>query len=290
MSDSKGHCVCVTVDVDDEHADDATSRLFELGSSGVEWRDATTLAGSAPGTVTLVASFERALDAKAAMTHLPATWAPRFEEVAADAWRDEWKKYFEPFRIAPNLVVAPPWRPVEPNRTDRVLVLEPGRAFGTGLHETTSLAAEALSERAARFRGAPILDVGCGSGILALVALALGAGRATAIDVDPEAVRVTRENADRNGLTASLEASDAPLESVMGSFAAVVANIEAKTLVDLAPRLVERVSRDGFLVLSGILSPDAASGQLDTVRAAYAMLEEEDMRRKGDWVALVLRM
>lgn len=289
MSDAQEHYVCVTVDVDDEHADDAASRLFELGSSGVEWRDATTLAGAAPGTVTLIASFERAFDAKAAKAHLPAAWAPRLEEVAADAWRDEWKKYFEPFRIAPNIVVAPPWRSVEPSRTDRVLVLEPGRAFGTGLHETTSLAAELLSERAARYRGSPVLDVGCGSGILALVALALGAGRVTAMDIDPEAVRVTRENAARNGLTTSLEANDAPLESIIGSFAAVVANIEAKTLVDLAPRLVERVSRNGFLVLSGILAPHAARGQLDTVRAAYAMLQEEDMRRKGDWVALVLR-
>ena len=280
---------CVTVDVDDGDADGAASWLFDLGSSGVEWRDATTLAGAAPGRVTLIASFELAADAQTAATQLPRAWSPRVEEVAADAWRDEWKKYFEPFRIVPTVVVAPPWRPVEPNQTDRVLVLEPGRAFGTGLHETTSLAAEALSERAARFRGVEVLDVGCGSGILALVALALGAGRARAIDVDPEAVRVTRENAARNGMSTSVEANDAPIESVTGPYAAVVANIEARTLVELAPLLLPRVSPGGFLVLSGILAPRAARLQLDTVRAAYSMLQEEELRCKGDWVALVLR-
>jgi ribosomal protein L11 methyltransferase len=281
--------VCITVDVDDAEADEAAARLFDLGSGGVEWRDATTLAGAAPGKVTLVASFGSATEARAAVRHLPRAWSPRLEEVAADAWRDEWKKYFEPFRIAPTIVVAPPWRPIAPTPAESVIILEPGRAFGTGLHETTSLVAELLFDYASCFRGLPVLDVGCGSGILSLVALALGAARVQAIDIDPEAVTVARENAQRNGKSDSLVADVSTLDEVGGLYAAVVANIEAPTLVTLSASLANRVGPGGVLVLSGLLAPDAAPRPLDEVRRAYAALREAEVRRKGDWVALVLR-
>jgi ribosomal protein L11 methyltransferase len=278
----------VAVDVDEGQAEEAAAWLFDLGSGGVEWRDATTLASAAPGRVTLIATFERRADACAATRQLPTDWSPRLEEVAGDAWRDEWKKHFEPFHIAPAIVVAPPWRPAGAGPTDQVLVLEPGRAFGTGLHETTSLVAEVLADRAARFRGRSVLDVGCGSGVLSLVALALGAARVRALDVDPEAVLVTRENAERNRMSQSLIVDDTPLAKVAGSYAAVAANIEARTLVELAPVLVERVAPGGLMVLGGILAPDAAPGQLDDVRRVYATLQENEVRRKGDWVAVVL--
>jgi ribosomal protein L11 methyltransferase len=288
MSVSRPRYACLAVDVDEGQAEDAAARLFDLGSGGVEWRDETTLAAAAHGRVTLIATFEQTDEACAAARELPAAWSPRLEEVAADAWRDEWKKHFAPFRIAPGMVVAPPWQPAGADPTERVLVLEPGRAFGTGLHETTSLVAEVLADRAERFRGQSVLDVGCGSGILSLVALALGAGRVRALDVDPEAVLVTRENAARNGMSESLLVDDTPIENVGGSYAAIAANIEARTLVELAPALMRCVSPGGLVVLAGILAPDAAPRQLDDVRRAYASLREEELRRKGDWVAVVL--
>ena len=148
--------------------------------------------------MTLVASFESEEDARAAMSELPPAWGAALEEVVGDAWRDEWKKHFEPFAVCPGVVVRPPWREHEAAPGERVIVLEPGRAFGTGLHETTSLVAEVLAGET--LEGKDVLDVGCGSGILALVALALGAARARAIDVDPDAVAVTRENAERNAV------------------------------------------------------------------------------------------
>ena len=269
----------VALDVAPDDVDVTSGKMFELGAQGLEERD-----GSA--SVTLVASFDDEETARAAKDSLGPS--ARIEVLEGDAWRDAWKEHFRPFRLCQGLWIRPPWEEHTPKRGERVLVLEPGRAFGTGLHETTSLAAEALFEHAARFRGSFVLDVGCGSGILSLVALALGASRVRAIDIDPDAIVVTRENAARNGMTLTLDADDTPLERATGPYAAVVANIEARTLTELAPLLVKRVAPGGFIVLAGILAPDAAPLQLDAVREAYATLREEEIRRKGDWVTLVL--
>lgn len=277
----------VAVDVPEADADEAGALLFEVGAAGVEQRDATTLARGAAGKVTLVASFEREEDARAAVAELPAEWGARVEEVVGDAWHDEWKKYFEPFRVCEGVVVRPPWREHAAAPGERVVVLEPGRAFGTGLHETTSLVAEVLAGEA--LAGATVLDVGCGSGILALVAIALGAARARALDVDPDAVAVTRENAERNGVADRVAADETPVGAIAERYPVVLANIEAKTLVELAPALAARVAPGGLLVLSGILAPDVAPAQLPDVRRAFASLKEQAVRRKGEWIAVVMR-
>ncbi|HEX3345390.1 MAG TPA: 50S ribosomal protein L11 methyltransferase [Polyangiaceae bacterium] len=277
----------VAVDVAEEEADEAGALLFELGAGGVEHRDATTLAKGASGKVTLVASFEREEDARAAMAEVPEGWSARLEEVVGDAWRDEWKKHFEPFRVCEGVVVRPPWREHAAAPGERVVVLEPGRAFGTGLHETTSLVAEVLAETS--LAGVTVLDVGCGSGVLALVALALGAARARAIDVDPDAVAVTRENAERNGVAERVEADETPVGSLDGTYPVVLANIEAKTLVELAVDLAARVAPGGLLVLSGVLSAAVMPSQLADLRRAFAALREDRVRTKGEWIAVSLR-
>jgi len=277
----------VAIDVAEDEAEEAGALLFELGAGGVEQRDATTLVRGASGRVTLVGSFEREEDARAALAELPAAWSARLEEVLGDAWRDEWKKHFEPFRVCAGVVVRPPWREVAPAPGEKVVVLEPGRAFGTGLHETTSLVAAVLADTP--LAGQAVLDVGCGSGILALVALQLGAAGARAVDVDPDAVAVTRENAERNGLQGRVQADETPVERVQGQFPVVLANIESKALVELAPGILARVAPGGLLVLSGILAPHVAPAQLEDVRRAYASLREEGVRTRGEWIALVLR-
>jgi ribosomal protein L11 methyltransferase len=144
------------------------------------------------------------------------------------------------------------------------------------------LAGEALA-------GKTVLDVGCGSGILALVALALGAKTTVAIDVDPDAVAVTRENAERNGAADRVSAATTSVGEVTGRFDVVLANIEAKTLVELAPALVARVAPGGLLVLSGILAADVAPDQTEDVRRAFGALREEGTRKRGEWVAIVTR-
>jgi len=279
----------VAVDVTEEDADLASAALFDLGAQGVEQRDATTLRRGADGRTTLVASFEHDQDARAALAELPVAWSPRLEEVVGDGWRDEWKKHFEPFRICEGVVVRPPWRPYEARAGEKVIELEPGRAFGTGLHETTRLIAEILADRAEDVRSSTVLDVGTGSGILALVAIALGATAARAIDVDPDAVLVTRENAARNGLAARVLVDGASVAAIPDRYRSVLANIDAPTLVKLAPSMVQRVAAGGRLVLSGVLVPEAAPGQLDDVKSAYARLRLEEVRRKGEWIAMALR-
>ncbi len=272
-----------------EDADEAGALFFELGAQGVELRDDTTLLRAQVGTTTIIASFDHPDRAQEALGQLPAAWRPRLGEVVGDTWRDEWKKHFEPFAVCPGIVIRPPWRAYDRRPGERVIVLEPGRAFGTGLHETTSLVAEALSQRADRVRGATVLDVGCGSGILALIALELGAAAVRAIDVDPEAVAVARENAERNGRAKELRADGALVDDVGEPFGVVLANIEAKTLVEVAPALAACVGKGGWLVLSGILGSGAAASQWSEVRAAYEGLHVEEVLEKGEWLAAVLR-
>jgi ribosomal protein L11 methyltransferase len=279
----------VEVDVLEENADEAGALLFELGALGVEQRDAATLFHGSGSAATLIASFEGSDRAKEAIAKLPAQWLPRFGEVVGDSWRDEWKKHFEPFAVCEGVVVRPPWHPCDPGHGQKVVVLEPGRAFGTGLHETTSLVAQILAERVDRVRGRSVLDVGCGSGILALVALELGAASARAIDVDPEAVLVARENAEQNGRSGQLRVDGAAVSEVDESYDVVLANIEAAPLTQMAPALASRVASGGWLVLSGILAVEVDPTQWESVRQAYQGLHLEELRTKGEWLAAVLR-
>jgi ribosomal protein L11 methyltransferase len=277
----------VHVDVAPEQVDETSGLFFELGAEGVEERDDGTLARSAAsGKVTLVAAFASREEAEEAMNELRSAHglAPRYEEIVGDAWRDAWKEHYRPFAIARGVVVRPPWEKYDAKAGEHVLELEPGRAFGTGLHETTRLVAQALAEHAAELAGKPVLDVGCGSGVLALVALCLGADRAVAVDTDPEAIDVTKENAARNGLGARIDASTTPIDGVSLVAPVVVANIEARVLVPMAPLLACRVAPGGLLLLSGILVPQA-----DDVRAAYAEMELVSSPALGEWTLLALR-
>jgi ribosomal protein L11 methyltransferase len=315
----------VAIDVPASLASVAADQLFELGAEGVEQRDDSTLvrgaqsqgpivdhgadigqpvaqwdrpSASAPEDegqseiVTLVAAFSTREAALQAIEAFDDELNPRLEEVVGDAWRDAWKEHFEPFRLSPHLVIRPPWREapaslVEAHPDTIVLELEPGRAFGTGLHETTSLVASVLDDHRATLAGPPaieVLDVGCGSGILAIAAIALGAKSARAVDIDPDAVTVTLENARRAGVEARVHADTTDMRDLPGQWSVVLANIQAEVLVPRAADLIARVQKGGLLVLSGILVT-----QRDTVLAAYSSLKLESSPTRGEWVALVLR-
>lgn len=274
----------VALDVEPELVDEMSGYLFELGAQGVEERDATTLVKGTSGRTTLVASFTDRAAADAAIAELDPSYSPRIEEVVGDAWRDEWKKHFKPFALCEGVVVRPPWEPYQGPAVEHVLELEPGRAFGTGLHETTSLVAGVLSAKRDEFAGRAVLDVGCGSGILALVALTLGAATARAVDNDPDVIPVARENAERNGLGGRIDCDAVPVGELSATFPVVVANIEADVLIRLAHDIGGRVAPRGLLVLSGILVP-----QRERVVAGYRDFQLESAPEKGEWTALVLR-
>lgn len=273
------------VTVEPDQAELVASDLFDLGAEGVEERDATTLKkADADGKITLVASFPSEEAARDALLGLDASLGARLEHVVGDAWRDAWKEHFRPFAVAPGLVVRPPWEAYEPKAGEHVVELEPGRAFGTGLHETTSLVCTALAEHAAELAGAALLDVGTGSGILALCALKLGAKSAVCTDNDADVLPVVIENAERNGLASQITTSASDLDDVPGTFPVVVANIEARVLIPMAAALSAKVAPGGLLVLSGILLPQEAD-----VTHAYAPLRVLAAPKRGEWVAIVLR-
>jgi ribosomal protein L11 methyltransferase len=268
------------LDVDAEDVEEVSYLLWELGALGVEERDQTTLNKSQAG-VTLVASFADDAAAESAREGLEPRSA-RIEHVVGDAWRDAYKQYFKVTRLGPRLVIRPSWEPYTPEPSDVVVTVDPGRAFGTGTHESTRLLMAALD---AHVRGDErVLDVGCGTGILAICALKLGAQEALCIDVDPDAVEVTRENAQLNQVAERVRAEVTPVGDVPGRFPLVLANIQASVLIPLAHEIAARVAPAGLLLLSGILV-----GQEVDVLAAYPAFVLEASPVEGEWIALILK-
>lgn len=283
------------LDAAPELAEELASLLFDVGATGVETRDDTTTPrGPGGGLVRLVASFDEqatADEARAAVVEASPEVRCELGEIVGDAWRDAYKQFFAPFALTAGIVVVPPWvdgHVVEPDQ--RVLWMDPGRAFGTGLHSTTRLVAEALEARKSTLDGARVLDVGTGSGILALVALLHGASHAVAVDNDPEVIEVARENAERNGLEHAVEVSTTPLEEVVGEYPVVVANIRATTLVGMTHALRARLSPSGVLVLSGILASEREEVEQRFSDDGF-VVDRVTHRGEGEdaWVAIAVR-
>jgi ribosomal protein L11 methyltransferase len=269
----------VHVRVEPDEAELLAMELFELGASGVETRDDETLSKGESG-VTLIASFEDEAAARDAIGTLGNQRAT-LVFVEGDGWRDEWKRFFKPSRIGERFVVRPSWESYDASPEDHVIVIDPGRAFGTGLHETTRLVIRELEARVTE--GVDVLDVGTGSGILSIAALMLGARRALGIDIDPDAVEIAIENAAINGLGERFTGSAEPIHAHEGAYPLVIANIEARVLIPLAHAIGSRVAPGGLLILSGLLA-----GQEDEVGGHYVGFRRVALAREGEWVALTL--
>ena len=204
-------------------------------------------------------------------------------EVDDADWTEAWKAFYVPQRIG-RVVIVPSWVAHEAEPDDAVVVLDPGMAFGTGLHPTTRACLDLIQ----RVEPMPprILDVGSGSGVLALAALRLGAGSAVGYDTDAVAVEAARTNAERNGLGDRLEVRHGSLRDSPGErFPLVVANLVAALLVDLASRLAAHVEPGGTLLAAGIVSP-RGDEVVSALRAAARTVVER--RDDGEWVALRL--
>jgi ribosomal protein L11 methyltransferase len=259
--------------------DDVSALLFDLGATGVEERDATTLEKPlAPGTVVVVAHFDGEDEARIAAAQVDAP--SELVWIVGDAWRHEWRKHFRASRVGKSFVVHPPWESPELAPHEIPLCIDPGIAFGTGTHESTRLALAAMEGRVRP--GARVLDVGCGSGILAIGALKLGAATAIGIDVEPEALVNAGENAERNGVADRFRTVTSSIESVWGLYDVVLANIESRVLVPFAPAIARRVKKGGVLVLAGLLRPEETE-----IRAAYSMLRVVSTSTENDWLSVV---
>jgi len=200
-------------------------------------------------------------------------------------WSATWKEHFKPFAIIPGLVIAPTWEEYAAKEGEQVIVMDPGMAFGTGHHATTSLSLQLLREALAGRTDSSVLDVGTGTGILGMAAALFGAARVMAIDNDPEAVTAAGENIARNNLQSVMEVDITPLSSVTGPFSLVVANIVHDVLLALAPDLTRLTAAGGRLILSGILAgPQVASIIACFTTAGFSLIRQE---QKKEWSALL---
>ncbi len=208
------------------------------------------------------------------------------ESVRTEDWAEGWKQNFSVFHVGKRLVVRPSWEDYTPSEGEVVVEIDPGMAFGTGTHGTTQLCLEMIAELLDR-PDPPMnmLDVGTGSGILALGAAALGCQGVVANDIDPDALSVARENIDKNNCAVQIEISEQPLEKLPGQFELIVANIMAEENIRLRHAFMEHLRPGGWLVLSGILKEKE-----QLVRDGFADLSLEffPSRYQDEWVCLLL--
>lgn len=267
-------------------------QLLELGAVSVTFMDAEDQPifepdlGTTPlwSNTHLLALFEDGTDGDAVLAHLkllrggelPESQVERIED---QDWERSWMDNFQPMRFGQRLWIVPSWHEApEPEAVN--LLLDPGLAFGTGTHPTTALCLEWLDGQ--DLRGCSLLDFGCGSGILGIAALLLGAESALGTDIDPQALEASRDNAGRNGIDPARFPVYLPEHLPQQPVDVVVANILAGPLVQLAPTITALVRQGGRLALSGILAEQA-----EEVRAAYASAFDLDPTAlKDGWVRI----
>ena len=206
----------------------------------------------------------------------------QWEKVEEEDWATAWKQFYHPTHVGEHLVVCPSWEPYERQPGEVVLTLDPGMAFGTGTHETTRLCMELLEEVVTP--ETRLLDVGTGSGILAVAALLLGAQSAVGVDIDEVAVRVARENAQQNGVSDRVAFLAGDLtQRVEGSYQVVSANIVADVILRLLPDLGRFLLPQGTFIASGIIDTREQEVADAIAAAGYQVLE---IRRMGGWTAI----
>jgi len=199
-------------------------------------------------------------------------------------WSSTWKEHFKPFVIVHGLVIAPTWEEYQPNSGEAVITMDPGMAFGTGHHATTSLSLELLRRTLTAGSAMRVLDVGTGTGILGMAAMLFGASGVLGIDNDPEAVTAATDNVRRNVQGDLMQVSLTPLGELSGQYQIVVANIVHDVLLDLAEDLTRLTAAGGFLILSGILVGDQVVNIIKAFTGkGYKLLESEERK---EWAAL----
>ncbi len=203
-------------------------------------------------------------------------------------WNSSWRRFFTPQKVGKSFWVRPPWSAAPKFSDLKVITIEPGMAFGTGTHATTRGCMEFIEEAMQSLGAAPLraLDVGTGSGILAIALAKLGAEKVCAVDSDPVAVKTARKNIRCNSVQGKIRLQRARLSQIPNSFAVVVANLTAETILELANALSAKVADKGFLILSGILVPKA-----NTVIHHFKLTGFRLVRRKQEkeWATLLLR-
>jgi ribosomal protein L11 methyltransferase len=264
----------LVVSVESADVEVASDVLWSLGVVAIEER-------MVDGHVELWTSVGDDLTAVTEAVAEPlARWNWRLVEVD-ETVAETWRNHAEPVWIDSDLVICPAWVPFHAGSDVTVVWIEPGPTFGLGDHPTTRLSLSAI--RSAVREGATILDVGCGSGVLAIGACLLGAAHATAIDISPASVPTTRVNAAANDVADRVKVSTTPLAQLDGRYDVVVANILAPVLIELAADLRRLLAPSGVLIVSGVLAD-----RHDHVEAALRPLHRTDLTTLDGWAAVTL--
>jgi len=280
-----------------QHADAIGDALTELGAVSVTLKDAEDkpilepMPGETPlwQHIEMMVLFDASVDADGLLQRwrkhplAKHSQQEKFELLEDKDWERAWMDRFEPMHFGGKLWVCPSWKPV-PDASAVNVMLDPGLAFGTGTHPTTALCLRYLAEHPPL--GLRVLDFGCGSGILAIAALKLGAAEVVAVDIDPQAIAATRDNAERNGVNDHrLCVGEPNILQSMPAFDYVLANILMGPLLRLAPEISGFCNNSATLVLSGLLNEQAAE-----VMAAYEKwFEFEPVAIDDDWCRLSAR-
>jgi len=290
-----GRFVKVVFDTPAAMADEAAGFLVARGALGCAIAQSFKPRVKPPKTVPLAAFFTRVTQSqlagltgamRSAGMLVDGARHPRASTIVDPGWATLWMKRFKPIRIGRRFLIVPPWSSERVSaRSNRiVLIVKPARAFGTGHHATTAGVLRALERLFAERRFQSALDVGTGSGILAIAMKRLGAQTVSAIDSDPEALENARENAKLNQLGAELEFSSAPLNALRRRYDLIAANILAPTLIEMAPTLTRLLRRDGRLILSGILAREAG----EVLPSYQPALRCVSIGREQGWATVVM--
>jgi ribosomal protein L11 methyltransferase len=260
-------------------ADVAADAMWQAGAIGIEERDT-------PTGLVLVAAAAPGCDIGRLLAAVDHRWPAEVVAVDIDAALDAWKPFARAARAGDRLVVRPPWVPAIPAGGAVEVVIDPGRAFGSGAHASTRLALAALERLVGG--GERVLDAGCGSGVLGIAALALGAAEAVGVDHDPAAITASRANATRNRVGDRFTASDRPLDEVAAAdrpFDLVLANLLLPDLLALVPALGAALTADGSLAVSGVLVDQRRPVVAAAARSGLVPVGEETAE---DWLAVIL--
>lgn len=293
IKDFKKNWFAVTLPIPSYSEDLVASFLVELTGTGVEFSDNGITAylpldDKLASNLLRINEFWQNLQKEKVV---PGSFHWTSEIISDKDWAESWKSYFHPMRIGERIVIVPSWEQFYPRNNDIVISIDPGQAFGVGTHPTTRLCLEEIESFARNLRETGektwnFCDIGCGTGILAIAAVKLGAKKAVALDIDPVAVEVAKKNSIINHVEEFIHIRSGSLEEVQERFSCIAANIISKTIKEIAPVCRSKIKPNGRVILSGILKEEEKD-----VEAAYEDLKFTLERRVafGEWRTLVFR-
>ncbi len=303
-------CKCVRVTIPPQWEELLSNLLFECGAEGVAIEDprdlynrkmqdkdnmGCNLTPPAPDAPITVKGFfpvenwaEKEKILRQRLTDLLAESGDSYtydtEEIREEQWADAWKEFYKTEKLGDRIVIKPTWEEYTPQPGEIVIELDPGMAFGTGGHATTKNCLRLMEKE--WLTGKNVLDIGTGSGILAICSGKLGAKSVLAVDIDEDAVKIARENISQNGVADIVKAECGDLlETVHGQYHVVIANIVADVIIRLLANIEEFLTEDGVFIVSGII--DAREGDVQAAIAKTALQVKEIVREDG-WVAMTL--